>query len=69
MSGDFTGNESKIDLGMFTLSGNAQIEVSYDKSYMNEGSTALRLYSPSQWPRYQFTQKFVDFLSRTARMS
>ncbi len=61
-SGEFTGEEEIVDLAMFSLSGNASIAVNYDSAYVKEGDTSLKLSSPSKWPRYTFTQTFIDWL-------
>ncbi len=61
-TGEFTGNETVVDLAMFSLSGNAQIGINYDTNYVKEGDTSLKLSSPSQWPKYTFTQTFIDWL-------
>ena len=60
---EFTGNETTVDMAMFALSGNASIAVNSDSNYIIEGSTSLKLYSPSRWPKYTFTQEFIDWLN------
>ena len=60
---DFLSDESASELRMFTPdSTDYYMSVNTDPSYITEGNYSLKFTAIPRWPRYLFTQEFIDWL-------
>ena len=60
----FLGDESASELRMFSVTNtDYKMAVNYDEAYVTEGSSSLKFTATPKWPRYFFTQEFIDWLN------
>ena len=61
----FTSIEKEFDLGMFAPQNESLylMSLNSDSAFVSEGSYSIKFSSDSRWPRYYFTQSFIDWLN------
>jgi len=61
---DFTGAETQRDLDMFTVENSLYtVTLNSDATFVKEGSNSIKLSAYTKWPRYYFSQTFIDWLN------
>lgn len=61
-SGEFTGNETVVDLAMFNDASSYTKTVNRNSNFIKEGDTSLKLSYYSRWPKWYISQAFIDWL-------
>ncbi len=61
---EFTGAETQADLNMFRVENSLyEWALNDNAQFVKEGNCSIRLYAEPRWPRYYFTQQFIDWLA------